>query len=40
MELKLKAITTDNGGEFTEKELEEWLKEKEIKYELNLAKTP
>lgn len=32
MELKLKTVRTDNGGEFTERDLEEWLKEKGIKH--------
>lgn len=40
MELKLKVVRTDNGGEFTGRDLEEWLKEKEIKHELSPAKTP
>lgn len=39
MELKLKAVRTNNGGEFTERDLEEWLKEKGIKHELNPART-
>jgi len=38
--LKLKAIRSDNGGEFTGKRLEEWLKEKGIKHEFSPARTP
>lgn len=38
--LKLKAIRSDNGGEFTGKKLEKWLKEKEIKHEFSPARTP
>jgi len=38
--LKLKAIRSDNGGEFTGKRLEEWMKEKGIKHEFSPARTP
>lgn len=38
--LKLKAIRSDNGGEFIGTNLEDWLKEKEIKHEFSPARTP
>lgn len=37
---KLKAIRSDNGREFTGKELGEWLKKKGIKHEFSPARTP
>ena len=37
---KLKAIRTDNGGEFTSREFETYLKEEGIRHELTIPKTP
>lgn len=39
-ELKLKAIRSDNGGEFIGTDLEEWFKKKGIKHEFSPARTP
>lgn len=39
-ELKLKAVRSDNGGEFVETDLEEWFKKKGIKREFSPARTP
>jgi len=39
-ELKLKAIRSDNGGEFIQKDLQNWLEGKGIKHEFSPARTP
>jgi len=39
-ELKLKAIKSDNGGEFIQKDLQNWLEGKGIKHEFSPARTP
>lgn len=38
--MKLKAIRSDNGGEFVGKNLQEWFSQKGIKHELSPARTP
>ncbi|CAK9809372.1 Retrovirus-related Pol polyprotein from transposon TNT 1-94 [Anthophora plagiata] len=38
--MRLKAIKSDNGGEFIGNDLKEWLKRKGIKHELSPARTP
>lgn len=38
--MKLKALRSDNGGEFTGGGLKQWLKEKGIKHELSPPRTP
>ena len=37
---KLKTIRTDNGGEFTSREFETYLKEEGVRHELTIPKTP
>ena len=36
----LKALRTDNGGEFISREFEEYLKNEGIKHELTVSKSP
>ena len=40
VERKLKAIRTDNGGEFTSKEFEAHLTREGVRHELTVPKTP